>query len=166
MSAEIRQYLQLLIDLLKALAWPATLIALVFWFRDSLQQAISQSRETVIEMAGAKIRITAQEAVDAVSDVFSEVDTILREHLTTEERQLFSKIVKAPHTLTVKDIFPEFKRETPEHKMLRALRGVFFIRPVERGGWQPFKRVEVTTFGRLVAHHRLDLLSSPVPGAK
>jgi hypothetical protein len=153
------QYLQLLIDLLKAVAWPATVFLLVWGFRGSLRQAISRSRETVIKMAGAEIRLTASEAVDAVSDIFSEVDAILRDHLTTQEKHLFSKIVRASRALAVEDLFPGFQRDPEQLKMLRALRGVYFIRPVEGGRWQPGKHVEVTSFGRLVARHRSESLS-------
>ena len=41
---------------------------------------------------------------------------------------------------------------------LRALRGVYFLRPVEGGTWQASKHIEVTTLGRLVAKHKREQL--------
>lgn len=82
--AEVRQYLQLLVELIKAVAWPAVVVVPVWRFRDALQQALSRSKETFFKFPGGELKLSASEAVDGVSDVFLEVDAILREHLSTK----------------------------------------------------------------------------------
>lgn len=133
LSAEIREYLKIIIELVKAIAWPIFGLIILLRFQDVIRNAFGLSKETIIKIAGAEFKLTAAEAADALSDVFSEIDSILESHLTEEEKRLFMRIISIPKVLTVQEVFPSFGRNTDEHKMLRALRGVYFIRPIEGG---------------------------------
>jgi hypothetical protein len=162
LSAEIRRYCEIVIELLKAIAWPLFGVVVIIRFQEVIKNAFSRSKETTIKIAGAEFKLTAGEAADALSDVFNEIDSILESHLTKEEKVLFLKVIRAPKTLMVEDLFPGFKRDTDQHKMLRALRGVYFIRPVEGGTWRSEKHIELTNLGRLVARHKKDILAKGI----
>jgi hypothetical protein len=162
LSEEIRQYLEIAVELLKTIVWPFIVIILLLRFQDVIRNAFSRSKETFIKIGGAEFKLTAGEAADALSDVFNEIDSILESHLTREEKKLFLKIISVPKTLAVQDLFSGFRRDTDEHKMLRALRGVYFIRPVEGGTWKTDKHIEVTNLGRLVARHKRDVLTKGI----
>jgi hypothetical protein len=93
-------------------------------------------------------------------DVFGEIDTIIREHLKHEERNLFLRILASPEP-TVRELLPQFVRnDSDEHKWLRALRGVYFIRPRGGGRWELDSVIEVTTLGRLVQKHKAEALGA------
>lgn len=162
-SAEVRAYLALVVDLLGAVAWPITLAFVLVKFRDIIAGAVGRSKELILKIAGAEIKLTGAEAADALSDLFAELDTVLDSHLTAEERAFFLRVLSLPRVPTVSELLPDFQRNTPEHKMLRALRGVYFIRPSEGGPWQANKHVQVTTLGRIVAQHKRDRLMAGPP---
>ena len=154
LSAEVRAYAALAIDLVKAILWPAVAALVLLRFREVIVQAIGRSKKMVFKIAGAEVELSAGEVSEALSEVFGEIDVLLEEHLSTEEKHLFLQILNRPRPPKVEAVLPEFERNTPAHKNLRALRGAYFIRPIEGGTWQRWKHIEVTTLGRVVAKHK------------
>lgn len=162
-SADVRAYLALAIDLAKGLAWPITLAWLLLAFRAPLTAVLERSRQTTIKVAGAEISMSASEAGEALADFFTEVEVLLSEHLTLEQKDLFVRIGRQPHTPQVRDILPDFSRETTSHEALRALKKASFVRPIGGGQWSATRHIEVTTLGRLVLKHKRELLMPTAP---
>ncbi|HWO10582.1 MAG TPA: hypothetical protein VNN80_13915 [Polyangiaceae bacterium] len=162
-SREVREYLLLLVQLLGAVAWPIAVTVILYFFRDVIARALGRNRDLVVNVAGVEIRLSAGEAKDALQEVFAEIDTVIAEQLTDEERQLFLRILESRRTVEVNRLLPGFARDTPEHQWLRALRGAYFIRPAEGGPWRRDKHVEVTTLGRLVGKFKRDALINLEP---
>jgi hypothetical protein len=85
--------------------------------------------------------------------------------LRPDERDVLRKIMthKGP-TLTVRGLFPEFKREDESHKTLRRLRATQFVYPKRTGRWEPDEPVAVTPFARMMWDHLgEERLFSPPP---
>ncbi|MBN9118193.1 MAG: hypothetical protein J0I06_03360 [Planctomycetes bacterium] len=71
--------------------------------------------------------------------------------LRPDERDLLRKIMShAGATLTVRGLFPEFRREGEAHKTLRRLRAAQFVYPKKTGRWEPDEPVAVTPFARKI----------------
>jgi hypothetical protein len=69
-----------------------------------------------------------------------------------ERRRILETVEKRSGSITVGELFPDFSRDSPEHKSpeheyLRLLREAQFIRPVEGSTWRPEKRIEMKRFG-------------------
>lgn len=160
LSAEVREYLGLLVEFVEAMAWPAMLAFILLRFKSIIIDWLRRGKKIVLKVAGAEVEFTASEAADALTDVFNEFDVILNSHLTDQEKRLFLKINAASRAPLVKDILPSFKRNSSDHKQLRALRGAYFIRPIEGGRWQEDNHIEITNLGKLVARHKGHLLKS------
>lgn len=160
--AKLSEYFEILVDFLKTLAWPVSVVIILFYYKNEIIQLLQGSQETVIKIPGAEFKVRAKEVTDALTDIFSEIDTILKSHLTQEQKNLFLRILSVPTSPKVEDIYPGFVRETHKHKMLRALRGVYFIRPVEGKQWEANKHIEVTNLGRIVARHKRDALMQKI----
>ena len=168
MSVEIREYLKIFIDLIKVVAWPVFGLVVLSRFKDVIANVLGKSKQIVLKFAGVEINTTTEEASDALSGILGQIDEIVNDLLTPEEVQLFIKIHKHLGSPTVKDFFPDFDRtkSVNELKILRALRGVYFIRPTEGGTWQSDKHIEVTTFGNLVIRYRKELLNQKSTGTE
>ena len=67
-----------------------------------------------------------------------------------DERELLRTIMSHPGPLLVSDLFPNFTRESEEHRTLRRLRAAHFIRPINTGRWEPDEPIEATPFGRIM----------------
>jgi|GEM_PF-2801008 len=74
--------------------------------------------------------------------------------LRPDERTVLRRIMASENkTLTVGELFPDFRREHEAHKTLRRLRAAQFIRPANTGRWEVNEPIEVKPFGRLVWDH-------------
>lgn len=161
LSTEIREYIKLLIDLLKATAWPIALAALLIYYRSIIANALSRSKELLIKIAGNEFKLTTTEATSALTDIFGEIDVLVRDHLTTDEKLLLLKVGGfTPYQYTVIEAVPTFTHElnSPTLKMLRALRGAYLVRPLEGGKWRPEKHIQLTNFGSLVLKYKREAL--------
>jgi hypothetical protein len=87
--------------------------------------------------------------------------------LRSDERETLRWIMSQESgSLTVRDVFPVFTRESESHKSLRRLRAAQFIRPAESGRWNPDERIEVKPFARLMWDRvGEDVIFAGVPGA-
>jgi hypothetical protein len=164
LSAEFREYLKLYIEALKVMAWPVFGSIVLLLFKDVISNAVARSKEIIVKVAGNEIKFTALEASDALSSVFNAMDDVLTKHLKPEEKKLFLKVLSLSEPPAVIQLFPEFERDTAEHKMLRALRGVYYIRPRGGGLWEQDSIVEVTNFGKIVAQHKRNALERSSEG--
>jgi predicted Rossmann-fold nucleotide-binding protein len=70
-----------------------------------------------------------------------------KDDLPPDERELIREILRRGGGADYR-LGPDFKRETPIHSVLRALRKRGWIRPLVGGSWEPGKQVEITALGR------------------
>ena len=74
--------------------------------------------------------------------------------LRPDEREVLRKMMAhAGGVLTVRDLFPAFRREGEAHKTLRRFRASQFAYPEKTGRWEPDEPIAVTPFARMVWDH-------------
>lgn len=109
------------------------------------------SRSTV-DISLEKFRFTC--SVDDVADTFAWLLVEMRAavpRLRTDERIVLRTIMAhESKALTVRDLFPDFVRNSEAHKTLRRLRAGQFVRPALSGHWVLDEPIEVKPFGRLI----------------
>ncbi len=156
--AEFRSYIKILIDPVKEFAWPVSVTIILIYYKDEITQLFQSNQETVMKIGAVEVKMTAKQANDALSEIFREIDTILKSSLSSEEKELFLRILTSVNPPKVGDIWPDFTRGSNEHKMLQNLRGVYFIRPVKGGKWEKDKYIQITQLGRIVERYKQDIL--------
>lgn len=156
--SEIREYLKIIVELIKVLIWPG-LIAILLWrFKYLIDNVVHRSNEVSVKAFGTEFKLTRTEATETLSAIFNEIESAFKKRLTADEKMLFLKILDFPKPPSVEDVLPDFKREEQQLKMLRALRGVGFINPVEGKEWTSEKHIEVTNLGKIIARYKRDIL--------
>jgi hypothetical protein len=137
----------------------------VFVFRKELSTFLLRLSKLIITgPAGVKIEMSGDTAAHIATDLLNEIDTLITKHLKPEEVQLFLNLLAMPPLPSVSQVFPNFQRGSREHSMLRALRGVYFIRPKEGSVWEREKHIEITTLGKIVGQHKRDVLQQAIGG--
>src|SRR5262249_31747678 len=71
---------------------------------------------------------------------------------------VLTKVEAGDGKVRVKDIYPNFKRDTPAHEVLRGLRDAQFIRPVDSGRFHPDSVLQMKQFGRLMLQHQREYI--------
>ena len=106
--------------------------------------------EFTLTLGIVSVKFKVDELNQTLESILSEMRSITST-LRIDEREVLQRIMNnRDKSLTVNDIYPNFKRDTEEHKTLRRLRDAQFIRPSEGDGWESHKHVEVKAFGRLM----------------
>ncbi len=149
--------------LIGVVAGIVVLVVFVLIFRKELSLFLFKLTEIRVTLpGGVKIDLTGNDAAAIATDLLREIDKLLKEHLTPEEKRLFLDVLRHRNPPLVTDVLPDFDESRPPAllKQLRALRGAYFIRPVEGSRWLPQKHIQVTTLGQIVAKHRRSLLES------
>jgi hypothetical protein len=143
--------------LLSAVAWPITVLIVVFSLYGPLKAVLQwiaesmQAKEVKVTSKGIEIVLTRREVEEALNDIVREV-LGTKDQLSQEQFDLFQLIARASGRSTVLELIPDFKpdRENPGHERLRKLRGLALVRPDKGGPWKPEKHPVVTRYGRLV----------------
>jgi hypothetical protein len=130
---------------------------IVYVFRNALSSLMLRaSKVSLTGPAGVKLVISGQVAATIATDVLIELERMISRHLTRDEKQLFVDILHHQTPPKVKDLMPTFDRNNPEQlKPLRALRGIYFIRPEpESSRWTADTPIHVTRLGKIAAKHK------------
>jgi hypothetical protein len=144
--------------ILGAIAWPITALIITFYFRIPLRSLLDRLADSLkikslkFVFLGSEVELTPEQAKDTLDEMLKEIVEAMNQ-LSLDEVNLFLRIDDANGHLAVRDLIPDFKRQSTEHAQLRSLRDWKLIRPIEGGNWQPEKHPIVTQFGRMV--HKL-----------
>jgi len=137
---------------LSALLWPLAVIFVAWLFRREVSVLLGRIKEVSFQVLGQKISISSDKASDVLEEMAGEMRSDLRE----VHWKLFHQIRRSDGSERVDDIFPGFKRDTPEHKLLGELRGRNLIRPLEGGAWRDFKHPVLTRLAAAIARVKPD----------
>jgi hypothetical protein len=141
--------------ILTSVAWPITLLVVVFYFRGPLRSLVTRVADSLkvkamkFKIFGIEIELAPEEAKEVIDEMLQEIVEAMNE-LSSEEIDLFRTVHRAEGRLAVRDLFPNFNRGDELHTQLRRLRDRKLVRPIEGGRWQAEKHPVVTRFGRLV----------------
>lgn len=106
-----------------------------------------------IDLGSASLNCTADEVGATLAALLDEMRAVAR-LLRGDERVVLRRIMAHDaDTLTVRGVFPDFRRDSEAHKTLRRLRAAQFVRPAEHGRWDPDEPIQVKPFARLMWDH-------------
>jgi len=146
-----------LAEILAAIAWPITTIAIVFGFRVHVVSVLRKLEESMsfkglkgikLKLLGAEIKLTPDQADRALNEMMQDVVESMNE-LTATEIKLFERIHEVRGSLALEELISDFARGSAEHKQLRSLRALKLIRPSEGGKWEGIKHPVVTRFAEI-----------------
>ncbi len=103
-----------------------------------------------VHLDGITVNCTTQEIAATFSWLLVEMRDAMPRLRPVERKVLRWIMSKKSGTLTVSDVFPDFTRESEEHKTLRRLRAAQFIRPAKTGRWEANESIELKPFGLLI----------------
>ncbi len=109
-------------------------------------------KEIELDLKLVKLKFTKEELDKTLSQLFEEMK-IMVSRLSSYERNKLKQILAKPSMYyEVKEIFPEFLRESGniDFSTLRKLRDAQFIRPHDRGKWRGHKKIEIKAFGKII----------------
>jgi DNA-binding transcriptional ArsR family regulator len=148
------------IDLLKSLLWPATIVVVILIFRNQVIDLLRKAASITLQLPGGiSVGITVGEAQKILQDLLSEIDQLI-ESLTQEDVAKFIAVAEKDQSGNIDVVPAGFKRSqtgiepSEEHERLRRLRGAHLIRPREGGQWREGKHILLTSFGRMVFNAR------------
>ena len=143
--------------------WLAIVLVLLFKYHKSLSGLIARISKFNLKLPdGTELAITAQEAAGLAQELLAEIDDSLVKDITAEEQAVLKKVVNQSDAPTVKEIFPQFCRPSPELETLRSMRRRQLIRPRGGGTWKPNKRIDIKPMGAILLKIRGDkLLGEP-----
>jgi hypothetical protein len=156
--------------IIEALAWPATVLIIVFSLRHQLLALLSQRSSVVIKALGVELSLTSSEAQRILDLLLEEIVLAIGE-LKPDERRLFNAIRIANGTKNVgtlsAEVFPfKFERSKDNkinaaHESFRRLRDLRLIRPDRGGKWDADKIPLATRFVEMVSRLKPDVLEPP-----
>jgi hypothetical protein len=143
--------------ILTPLAWPITILVLVFSFRSVLKQLMSRMVDALViktlklKIFLAEIELTPAQAKNTLDQLFKDIEDSTGE-LSDPEIQLFKAIKDAYGRSTVGHLLPDFVHEESNESLrrLRVLRDRKLIRPFEGGPWRIEKHPVISRFGEIV----------------
>lgn len=143
--------------IITSLAWPLTMLVLVFSFRRILTQLLSRMVDAFViktlklKIFSAEIELTQSEAKNTLDQLFIDIEESTGE-LSDAEVTLLKAIKYANGRSTVERLLPDFVHEESNESLrqLRVLRDRKLIRPFEGGPWRSYKFPVITRFGEIV----------------
>jgi hypothetical protein len=142
------------------------LLAIAFW--RPLAARIAASHEFEFEWGNLKLRMKGSEADSVLQAFIQEMRRLVDKVPAADRRLVLTRVEANNGRVRVKDIYPGFQRDTPEHETLRGLRDGQFIRPIGSGRFHPDSLLEMKQFGRLMLQHQREYIlpkELPEPGA-
>lgn len=133
-------------------------IALAVAFRKPLAAKIAASHEFEFEWGTLKLRMKGSEADRVLQALIQEMRVLIDKVSAADRRLVLTKVEAGDGTVQVKDIYPNFRRNTPEHDVLRGLRDAQFIRPVGSGQFHQDSTLQMKQFGRLMLQHQREYI--------
>ncbi len=148
--------MEVFVRIAEVAAWPVVvlILAVLYWkfitHRDRIEVSLP---------GGVQVQLSSKAAGQELSTLFREFHVVYRSLLKESERRLFRQFLACRGTPTVRDLLPNFSRESEEQLGgLRALRGLGLITPVGGGSWSEDSQITVTEFGRaLITYLQGDL---------
>jgi len=145
------------IELVISLFWATVSLYVVIEYRKPLTQIASRIRTFRLRIPnGPELEITADDAFKLAQNLLEEVDELIK-NLDDKDKDLLEQVCRS-NKITVEDLIPEFKRDSPEHQSLRKLRDCQLIKPKEPGQWDSKKEIIVKPFGRILLKIRKEVL--------
>lgn len=139
-------YSKYVLTTLPSVALPLTIlllgIVLLTVLRRPLRIFLEKTDNLAFKIAGQEISFTRRKA-----ETFLELATKeIFQGLDEPQKALIVKIRESNGRLKVGEIFPGYKRESPQHNLLRSLRGRLIARPQKGTSWGVDKVPEITKF--------------------
>jgi hypothetical protein len=106
--------------------------------------------ELTLDLGTVTMTCTTEEVAATFAWLLTEMQAAVPRLRPDERIRLRIIMSQESGTLTVGDVFPDFQRDSEEHKTLRRLRAGQFIRPAVSGRWELDELIEVKPFGRLM----------------
>lgn len=153
-----------LYELLSHLIIPAVILILALVYKSIIENFVTTAKTIKLNIAGlGTINITAKEASDELSELYSEFYLTYNRLLKDHERALFTEVknkIDQGEVPAVKDFFPDFNRQDSDWRKtkegsralgtLRALRGIGLIAPSGHQCWEADSKISVTRLGKVV----------------
>ena len=141
-------------DFIKAIAsllWPIIVLISVYKLWPYILKLTKEATQVKIKIGDYELSASGETSEIFIKPIINEltdaVATLLPEQ-KNEFRKIYNQVCVEGREFQLPS---EFQRDSEYHSRLRALRNVYFIRPVGGGRWQAGKQVEVKNFGKLAA---------------
>jgi hypothetical protein len=141
-------------ELAGALAWPLAALVIALMFKGPIRAVLNRLSATLtlkavkLKLFGAEVEVTPEVAERAWEKILQEF-TAATNGLSDQDSSLLEKIRDSAGHQTVEQIFPGFKRGTPEHRQLQKLRERLLVQPIGGTSWAAETHPKLTRFGEV-----------------
>lgn len=156
--SDLSAYVALVVETVKAIAWPLTVSILILTissrFREPLSRLIDRSKKTTLKFGSINI-VLEHDEVDKILQQLLDETLQSTKNLTEEQKRLFKIVQSAAGSKDVNEINRlafnrDFVKNGVDHKCFRELRDRKLVRPQEGSSWQADKHPVVTRFADLI----------------